>query len=364
MTQPSQPFRERIEEIEERTLHPLAQKSKKSRGRSRAESSCPVRTVFQQDRDRILHCKAFRRLARKTQVFLNPQGDHYRTRITHTLEVAQIGRTIAKALLLNEDLTEAVALGHDLGHTPFGHAGEAVLRKLSRTGFKHSEQSLRVVDLLERRGQGLNLTEEVRDGIVRHSKGKGMILPCSEQESGASSAFTPLMPATLEGQVVRIADIIAYANHDLDDAIRGQVLSPGDLPHGIVEVLGERSSDRIAFLVEDILSYTDLDSLGMVRMSPMALNALSSLRDFLWENLYENPVVHGQFSKARNIMEVLYDRFVNRPEEFFDTCWPDCPEPLRSPVDRAVVDFLAGMTDPYVIRLFEEIYVPQSWWVL
>lgn len=350
-------FRRLRQEEEAQQLHPAAKRSAESGGRRESETECPIRTAFQRDRDRIIHCKAFRRLARKTQVFLNPQGDHYRTRITHTLEVSQIARTITRALKLNEDLSEAIALSHDLGHTPFGHAGEAVLAGLVDGGFRHAEQSLRVVDVLERPGRGLNLTFEVRDGIVRHSKGKGPIMP-----DGTDSPVR--LPQTVEGQVVRVADIIAYANHDLDDAMRGQVFTVEDLPAGIVDVLGRLHSGRIAFLVQNVLTHTDLDTEPRVRMGAEALEALGALRDFLWANLYEDPVVHGQFNKARQIMESLWERFTTQPEEFFENRWPDCPEDLRTPVERAVVDFMAGMTDRYAIRLFEEFYLPKAWWIL
>ena len=346
-------YRERAEAAEAHWLHPAAARSAESRGRERQEEPCPVRTAFQRDRDRILHSKAFRRLARKTQVFLNPEGDHYRTRITHTLEVAQIARTMARALRLNEDLTEAAALGHDLGHTPFGHAGEAVLNQLVPGGFHHAKQSLRVVEKLERRGQGLNLTWEVRDAIVHHSKGKGPILA----PAGASG------PGTVEGMVVRVADIVAYANHDLDDALRAGIFSLDELPEEVVRVLGRTHSQRISNLVLDVLRETNLDREPRIRMSDEALSALSSLRAFLFDRLYYNPVVHGQFGKAKRIMEALWELFTSDPDLLFDRYWRDCPEHLRSPVPQAVADFLAGMTDRYAIRLFQELYLPRSWWV-
>jgi dGTPase len=352
-------FRQQKEEWERKLLHPVAKRSAETVGRGRDERPCPVRTAFQRDRDRILHSKPLRRLARKTQVFLNPEGDHYRTRITHTLEVAQIGRTIARALGLNEDLTEAIALAHDLGHTPFGHAGEAVLDKLLGGGFRHAEQSLRVVDVLARKGEGLNLTGEVRAGIVYHSKGKGPII--AENVGTRREADKPV---TVEAQVVRIADIVAYANHDMDDAIRGKILAAEDVPIEVLRVLGWRHSERISHLVTDVLETTDLDREPVVRLSDETLEALYLLRDFLWERLYENPLVHGQFHKATQILEALWDRFTKKPDEFFETYWPGCPPHNRDPVDRAVADFLAGMTDRYAIRLFEELYLPRSWWVL
>ncbi len=345
-------WREAREKLEDGMLHPAATRSFRSKGRERPEPGCDVRTEFQRDRDRILHSKSFRRLARKTQVFLNPEGDHYRTRITHTLEVSQIARTIARALRLNEDLTEAAALGHDLGHTPFGHSGEAVLNRLSG-GFHHSRQSLRVVETLERDGHGLNLTWEVRDAIVHHSKGKGPILAPAGKG-----------PETVEGQVVRVADIVAYANHDLDDAVRAGILSLDELPDQVVSVLGRGHSERITFLVTDILRHTNLDEEARLEMSGEALEALAGLRAFLFERLYENPLVYGQFGKAKQIMEALWEMFLADPELLFDKYWPDCPEHLREPTEQAVADFLAGMTDRYAIRLFQDLYLPRSWWVL
>jgi dGTPase len=350
-------FRHRREQWEAELLHPTARKSRASVGRKRPESPCPVRTAFQRDRDRILHSKPLRRLARKTQVFLNPEGDHYRTRMTHTLEVAQIARTIARALRLNEDLTEAIALAHDLGHTPFGHAGEAVLNRLLSTGFRHAEQSLREVDVLARGGQGLNLTAEVRAGILFHSKGKGPIIAERIEVDGE-------LPVTVEAQVVRVADIVAYANHDMDDAVRGRVLSVDDVPETVWQVLGDRHSQRISHLIEDVLAHTNLDAEPRVRMSKKTLDALGALRDFLWDRLYENPLVHGQFRKATQILDALWMRFTQNPDEFFTRYWPGCPTHNREPIERAVADFLAGMTDRYAIRLFEELYLPRSWWVL
>ncbi len=353
----SDKIRKTTEEMESRCLHPAAKRSAKSVGRAVSEEPCTVRTAFARDRDRILHSKPLRRLARKTQVFLNPEGDHYRTRMTHTLEVVQIAGTIAKGLRLNEELTEAIAFGHDLGHTPFGHAGEDVLNKLYSGGFRHAEQSLRVVDVLTRKGEGLNLTAEVRAGILFHSKGKGPIIP---DVIPVDSEF----PVTVEAQVVRISDIIAYANHDMDDALRGKVISPSDIPDSVLSVLGKRHSDRIAGLVKDLLANTDLDSEPKVRLGAQVLQALSDLRDFLWINLYENPRVHGRFAKATDIMEHLWVRFTSNPEEFFRDYWPNCPQQLREPIDRAVTDFIAGMTDRYAIRVFEKLYIPRSWWVL
>src|SRR3984885_8725290 len=266
-------IREKLEADEEAVLSPFAQKSRSSRGRARPEPPDPVRPIFQHDRDRIIHSKAFRRLAGKTQVFLAPEGDHYRTRITHTLEVAQIARTVTRALGLNEMLTEAIVMGHDLGHTPFGHAGEKVLAKLMPDGFHHVKQSLRVVDKLEREGAGLNLTFEVRDGILKHSKGKGAIF----------SDNPNLTAMTLEGQIVRIADIAAYVNHDYDDAVRGGLVSDGDLPEVVAKELGRTHGARIHTLVSDIVESSKLEEKRMIRMSEARLQALYVLRDFHYE---------------------------------------------------------------------------------
>ena len=354
---PDGSIRELTEAREHEFLHPAAMRSADTAGRRLSEEPCSVRTAFGRDRDRILHSKPLRRLARKTQVFLNPEGDHYRTRMTHTLEVAQIARTIARALRLNEDLTEAIALGHDLGHTPFGHAGEAVLNTLLSEGFRHAEQSLRVVDVLTRRGQGLNLTAEVRAGILYHSKGKGPIIP-------ETIPSDPTFPVTVEAQVVRVSDIIAYANHDMDDAIRGKILALEDVPERVLETLGRHNSARIAYLVRDVLEHTDLDREPRIRVSDTALGALSELRDYLWEHLYENPLVHGQFSKATEILKTLWERFTKNGDEFFKNYWPNCPEAAREPLERAAADFIAGMTDRYAIRVFQDLYLPKSWWVL
>lgn len=339
------------EDAEGQLLSPHATGAAESGGRRTAEEQCPVRTVFQRDRDRVIHSKAFRRLAHKTQVFLSPEGDHYRTRITHTLEVAQIARTIARGLRLNEDLTEAIAMGHDLGHTPFGHGGEAVLNDLLPGGFRHCEQSLRVVDELEKDGQGLNLTEEVRDGIVRHSKGKGPIL----------SADPARLPQTLEGQVVRLADIVAYLNHDLDDALRGKVIRQSELPVDLVERMGARTSQRIAFMVADILGTTDFEREARVVCSAELDASMHALRAFLYERLYENPLVHEPFSKVRRILTSLWEISIGDPDRFFAETWPDCPERLRDDPERAVGDYLASMTDRYALRRWQELFVPRRW---
>jgi dGTPase len=268
-------IREKLEDDEEKVLSPFAQKSRASKGRDRPEPPDPVRPIFQHDRDRIIHSKAFRRLAGKTQVFLAPEGDHYRTRITHTLEVAQIARTVTRALGLNESLTEAIVMGHDLGHTPFGHAGEKVLAKLMPDGFHHVKQSIRVVEKLEREGQGLNLSVEVRDGILKHSKGKGHII----------SDNPNLMAMTLEGQIVRISDIVAYVNHDLDDAVRGRVVDPASVPASILDKLGRSHGERISRMVNDMVSASRLEEKRQIRMTDEVLDALIALRDFLYETV-------------------------------------------------------------------------------
>jgi len=335
----------------EQLLSPLACRASQSRGRVRPEPEDPLRTCFQRDRDRVLHCKSFRRLARKTQVFLSPAGDHYRTRITHTLEVSQIARTISRALGLNEDLTEAISLAHDLGHTPFGHTGEAVLNRLLPGGFHHVRQSLRVVDLLEKDGKGLNLTFEVREGIERHSKGKGTIL--ADQPGRASS--------TLEAQVVRVADIIAYLNHDLDDAIRAQILDLDDVPPAILQRVGRRRSERIAFMVGDVLGATDLEREALIRLSPIGEEVLDTLRTFLYERVYDNPLVHGDLERAERVLEALWRHFVDEaPETFREVYWPD-GVPADEAIERAVADFIASMTDRYALRLHEDLLLPRHW---
>ncbi|MEW5762728.1 MAG: deoxyguanosinetriphosphate triphosphohydrolase [Bacillota bacterium] len=328
------PLRERTEELEDRILSPYACRSRASRGRERPEEPCAVRTDFQRDRDRIIHSKSFRRLKHKTQVFLIPEGDHYRTRLTHTLEVAQIARTVARALRLNEDLTEAIALGHDLGHTPFGHTGEAALNEIFPGGFRHNEQSLRVVELLEG-GEGLNLTFEVRDGILHHT-GRGM-------------------PATLEGQVVRIADRIAYINHDIDDALRGGVLKPDRLPPECLEVLGYTHRERINTMVTDLI--TASWEQPVIRLSSRVQEAMDRLRAFLFANVYEGSAAKREEGKACHVVRALYDYFAARPEAL--------PPEYRRRVEefgpaRVACDYIAGMTDRYAVAVFGRLFVPQG----
>jgi dGTPase len=343
-------IRERLEADEELVLSPFAQKSRQSLGRVHPEPPDPVRPIFQHDRDRIIHSKAFRRLAGKTQVFLAPEGDHYRTRITHTLEVAQIARTVTRALRLNESLTEAIVMGHDLGHTPFGHAGEKVLAKLMPEGFHHVKQSLRVVEVLEREGRGLNLSLEVKDGILKHSKGKGHII----------SDNANLMAMTLEGQIVRISDIVAYVNHDLDDAIRGRVVHPDDVPQGVLDVLGSSHSDRVARMVNDMVSASHLEEKRQIRMSDQVLEALIALRDFLYEAVYERPDIRGEFEKAQRIISELWAYLHAHADEFRAKHWPK-GVPEADGLPRAVADFITGMTDRYALRIYEEYFLPRRW---
>ncbi|HEY6509339.1 MAG TPA: deoxyguanosinetriphosphate triphosphohydrolase [Vicinamibacterales bacterium] len=340
-------IRETLEAREEALLAPQAARSARSRGRLQPEAEDDVRPAFQHDRDRIIHSKAFRRLKHKTQVFFAPAGDHYRTRLTHSLEVSQIARTIAKVLRLHEELTEAIALGHDLGHTPFGHAGERVLDDLMPGGFRHYEQSLRIVDVLENDGRGLNLSWEVRDGIGRHSKGK----------DGSPVGIDPTKrAATLEGQVLRVADLIAYVNHDIDDAVRAGVLREADLPPDAVRTLGSTSSARIARMVKDVVVETSRDELVEIRMSPEVLAATLQLRAFLFEAVYENDVATAEFKKAKDILGGLWQRLRERPLEFVDRAILEAEG-----LDVAVKDFVAGMTDRYAVGLFERLVIPRPW---
>ena len=340
-------LREQLEARELEALAPQAARSAESRGRLRPEREDDVRPAFQRDRDRIIHCKAFRRLKHKTQVFLAPTGDHYRTRLTHTLEVSQIARTIAKVLRLQEELTEAIALGHDLGHTPFGHAGERVIDRLMPGGFNHYEQSLRIVDRLENEGHGLNLTWEVRDGIAKHSKGK----------SGAPVGMDQTVRAsTLEGQIMRVADLIAYVNHDIDDATRAGLLRAEDLPSEPVAILGSSSSMRIATLVKDVVTETLAGGLSEIRMSERVLRAVLDMRSYLFDAVYENAIATAEFRKATDILSGLWEKVRERPEEFLDQ------QTIESEgLDVATCDFIAGMTDRYAIRLFEQLFIPKPW---
>ena len=330
--------RERLEQKEHQTLAPNAAFSDESKGRLRPEEPGQedVRTCYQRDTDKIVHSKAFRRLMHKTQVFLQPEGDHYRTRMTHTLEVARISRTIARALELNEDLAEAAAMGHDLGHTPFGHAGEAALSECLGKPFRHNEQSLRVVDILENNGAGLNLSYEVRMGILGHT-----------------GAF---VPETMEGQIVRRSDQIAYVNHDIDDAIRAGILSNTDIPDSIAAVLGHTHSQRINTLVCDMIR-TSREA-GVVTLSEKVDNALRDLRAFMFEKVYYNPVAKGEESKAKDMLRRLYEYYYAHPEML-----PADFQPQMSfdGMERTVCDYIAGMTDKYAVDKYTELFIPMGW---
>jgi dGTPase len=340
-------LREQLEAREREVLAPQAAKSADSKGRLRPEREDNVRPAFQRDRDRIIHCKAFRRLKHKTQVFFAPTGDHYRTRLTHTLEVSQIARTIAKVLRLHEELTEAITLGHDLGHTPFGHAGERIINSLMPGGFNHYEQSLRIVDRIENEGRGLNLTWEVRDGIAKHSKGK----------SGAPVGMPPALRAsTVEGQIMRVADLIAYVNHDIDDAVRAGILHPDTLPEARVAVLGRTSSERIGRMVTDVVLQTIEGGMTEIRMSEPILQATVGLRSFLFEAVYENEVATAEFKKAAGILGGLWERVREQPEAFLDQGMVEAEG-----LDAAARDFVAGMTDRYAVSLFEQLFIPKPW---
>jgi len=340
-------IREALEQRERETLAPQAARSADSRGRLHLEPEDDVRPAFQHDRDRIIHSKAFRRLKHKTQVFFAPAGDHYRTRLTHSLEVSQIARTIAKVLQLHEELTESIALGHDLGHTPFGHAGERVLDTLMPGGFRHYEQSLRIVDILENDGRGLNLTWEVRDGIGRHSKGK----------DGSPVGVEPSKrAATLEGQVMRVADLIAYVNHDIDDAVRAGVLKDAELPQDAVGVLGSTSSARIARMVKDVVTETQAGGLSEIRMSRDVLDATLAMRAFLFDAVYENEIATAEFKKATAILGGLWERVRERPADLLDQRIID-----TEGLDVAAKDFLAGMTDRFAVALYERLFIPKPW---
>ena len=345
-------IRERIEEDERRVLSPHATFSSASKGRVRPEPPCDLRPAFQHDRDKIIHSKSFRRLAGKTQVFLAPEGDHYRTRITHTLEVAQFARSVTRFLGLNEQLTEAIVMGHDLGHTPFGHAGEKVLAHLMPDGFHHVKQSIRVVEKLERDGAGLNLTAEVKDGILKHSKGKGAIF----------SDNPNLTAMTLEGQIVRIADIAAYVNHDLDDAVRAGLVDERELPEKVVRTLGATHSQRIETMIRDLVQHSRLDEKRMIRMSDPVLDGLYALRDYLYERVYESKGIKEEFAKAQRILEELWTHFNEHADEFREKHWL-AGTGDDAPIGRAVGDFLCGMTDRYAMRLYQELRLPKPWTV-
>lgn len=331
-------IRENLEQMECVNLSPCACLSKDSKGRLRQEEPCDIRPVFQRDRDRILHSKSFRRLKDKTQVFLTPDGDHYRTRLTHTLEVSQNARTIAKALRLNEDLVEAIALGHDLGHTPFGHAGERALEQVCPYGFVHSEQSVRTVDVLEKNGIGLNLTWEVRDGIRNHQ--------------------TSSMPATLEGKIVRLSDKIAYIHHDMDDAIRAGILTDADVPKSIGDVIGYTLGERLDHFIHDIV--TNSAGKNDIVMSPPVMHAMKEIRQFMFENVYQNPIAKSEENKAENLMITLYEYYLKNidliPKDMLALMDRD-----GTPREQIVCDYVGAMTDRFAISKYEEIYIPKTW---
>ena len=330
-------IRENLEQMEQIYLSPFATKSVNSIGRDREEPQCDIRPVFQRDRDRILHCKAFRRLKHKTQVFLSPKGDHYRTRLTHTLEVSQNARTIAKALRLNEDLVEAIALGHDLGHTPFGHAGERVLNELCEEGYRHNEQSVRIVEKLEKDGEGLNLTWEVKDGILNHQ--------------------TSLMPHTLEGKIVRLSDKIAYINHDIDDAIRAMLLTEEEIPLELRKTLGMTTRERLDTLIHNIIT----NSIGQddILMSPEILEAMQELRRFMFEKVYMNPRAKGEEEKAERLLRELYLYYLDHIEILPTQYQKMCEEGEKA--ERVVCDYISGMTDQYAISKYREFFLLKAW---
>ncbi len=350
-------IRQQLQEREVEILSPHACLNKNSAGRMRIEKDdeCDIRMPFERDRDRITHSKTFRRLKHKTQVFLAPAGDHYRTRLTHVLEVSQIARTMASVLCLNGPLTEAIALGHDLGHTPFGHAGEATLNELHPGGFRHYVHSLRVVDFLENKRRGLNLTFEVRNGIIKHSKGRNDIFPEDDTE----------LPVTLEGQVVRVADIVAYVNHDMDDALRAGILAENDLPGDIRAVVGERHSKRTGAMVRDLIIETLRAEDGRLHISPEMLKAITDLRMFLYERVYRYYRVHNEFEKAQRIIRDLYSYFLENGLGSFDgNTWKSAGGDSwesEGQAHRHVCDFIAGMTDRYAMRIFEQIFLPKPW---
>lgn len=355
MTRAHAGVRERIEADERARLSPLAALSEQAR-RARPEELSPVRSSFQRDRDRILHSKPFRRLKHKTQVFIAPQGDHYRTRLTHTLEVTQISRTVARGLRLNEDLVEAIGLGHDLGHTPFGHAGESALSRAMGRAFRHNEQSLRVVDVLERNGAGLNLTDQVREGIYMHSKARRDI---TTRAWGNAS--------TLEGQIIKICDAVAYINHDIDDAIRGGILALEDLPADAIAVLGKSHGERLDTMVCDLIDHnwwatgeTPPPETRELSMSSAVLQATNALREYMYQHVYLGSRAKADDGKVTLMIDLLYHHFLAHPGQLPAELLHINQE-RNEPIERAVVDYIAGMTDRYAIKVFEDLYVPRTW---
>lgn len=350
--EPASSIREGFEKREAGFLSPYGCRSAETQGRLVAEAPCPIRTEFQRDRDRIVYSNAFRRLKYKTQVFLSPLGDHYRTRLTHTLEVAEIARTIARAMRLNEDLAEAIALGHDLGHPPFGHSGETALKEIYSASFSHHRQGLRVVDVLENNGRGLNLTHEVRDGILKHSKGYGKIIPDNPDE----------LARTIEGQVVRIADIMAYLNHDLDDAIRSGVILPEQVPEFCVETLGSSHSERATTMIRNLIYFTqEQDGQLRLNMSEEVFAAMTQLRQFLYDNVYRSPRVHNEFVKAKKILSELYGYILENEDALMEVLRDkeldsDCLD--AHPKEQIVCDLIASMTDRYALDLYSRLFFP------
>lgn len=333
-----------FEESEAATLSKYACLSRESRGRAHKEEDCFIRTCFQRDVDRIIHCESFRRLKHKTQVFLSPTDDHFRTRLTHTLEVVCTARCISRCLGLNEDLTEAIALGHDLGHTPFGHGGEAVLNEISETGFHHATHSVRVVTFLEKDGEGLNLTQEVIDGILKHSKGR----------SGSATVSEESKPLTLEAQVVRIADLVAYLNHDMDDAIRAGIITLDKFPKEPLKLLGKRHSVRIHTMIKNIVS----NSYGgdLIKMSPDMAEATEELKQFLYRDVYTRPEIDLAVEKSKNLLRQIAEWYMKYPDSLLKTIRHKLPE--NQTFNRTLIDYLAGMTDDFALRRFQEIFVP------
>jgi dGTPase len=345
-------IREEFEKREKNFMSPFGCLSADTKGRVKKETPCPVRTAFQMDRDRIVYSNAFRRLKHKTQVFLSPLGDEYRTRLTHTLEVAQIARTIARAMFLNEDLTEAIALGHDLGHTPFGHSGETALQEIIPHGFSHNEQSLRVVEVLENNGMGLNLTDEVRNGILKHSKGYGKIIPDDPDEQAC----------TIEGRVVRVADIMAYLNHDLDDAIRSGVITHDQVPDSCVKNIGRTHSERATTMIRDLIfSSIEQDGELKLRMSDEIYSAMTTLRQFLYDNVYRSAHVHNEFVKAKKILFELYSYFLDNEmmlkKELAGMKMAGFIY-KNQPREMSVCDIIASMTDRYAMNLYSKLFFP------
>jgi dGTPase len=345
-------IREQFEKREKNFMSPFGCQSAQTRGRERTEAPCPIRTAFQVDRDRIVYSNAFRRLKHKTQVFLNPMGDEYRTRLTHTLEVSQIARTIARAMFLNEDLAEAIALGHDLGHTPFGHGGETVLQEIYSPNFSHPKQSLRVVDVIENNGRGLNLTHEVRDGILKHSKGYGKILPDDPSE----------LACTIEGRIVRVSDIMAYLNHDLDDAIRSGVIRENEVPAACTQIIGRTHQERATTMIRDLVFSSRAENGELhLAMSDEVFNAMTKLRAFLYKNVYRSVRVHREFVKAKKILSELYDYLLNNETaleaELSRMGISGCLK-NGQPIEQVVCDFIASITDRYALGLYQKIFFP------